>query len=104
MLKPVAFNQSLTESHKNVIQTRLEMACAEFESIFLTYMLKSMRETIVEDGYLGNNNESKIIQSMFDENLAQGIAKGGGIGLGKIVYERLKGCTNFTSVHRGIYR
>ena len=104
MLKSIEINPSLTESDKRVIQTRLETACAEFESIFLTHMLKSMRETIVEEGYMGNNNESKIIQSMFDENLARAIAKGGGIGLGKIVYERLNGRTNFASVNLGIYR
>lgn len=69
---------------------RLQQACAEFESLFIAYMLKSMRETVFEDGLLGNSNESQILQSMFDENLAQGIARGGGIGIGQVLYERLK--------------
>jgi flagellar protein FlgJ len=68
---------------------KLERTCAEFESIFLTYMLKTMRSAIGAKGPLGNTNESKMIKSMFDENIALGIARGGGIGLGKALYEKL---------------
>ena len=52
-------------------------------------MLKSMRTAVTEDGLLGNTNESKIIRSMFDENLALGMAKGKGMGLGKMLFESL---------------
>ena len=81
----------LTGLHKAARDTRLKRACAEFESIFITYILKSMRKTILEDGLLGNSNESKIFNAMFDEKLAQGIAKSGGIGLGKMLFEQVKG-------------
>ena len=90
MPNPVAIHPYLTASNKDISQARLEMACSEFESIFLTYMLKSMRETLAEGGLFGNSNESKIMKSMFDESLARGIAKGGGIGLGKMIFERMK--------------
>jgi flagellar protein FlgJ len=69
---------------------RLKKTCAEFESILITYMLKSMRNTVGEDGIFGNSNESKIFKSMFDEKLGLEIARGGGIGLGKMLFERLK--------------
>ncbi len=75
---------------KDVSQRRLKGICAEFESIFITHMLKSMRKTVVETGLLGNTNESKIYQSMFDEKLAIQISRNGGIGLGEILFERLK--------------
>jgi len=39
---------------------------------------------------LENSNESKIIRSMFDENLALEMAKGKGMGLGKMLFESLK--------------
>jgi len=51
--------------------------------------LKSMRSAVTEDGLLGNTNESKIIRSMFDENLALGMSKGKGMGLGKMLFESL---------------
>lgn len=90
MLKGITANQSLMGSHKDAGDNRLKRTCLEFESIFITYMLKSMRKTIDEDGLLGNSNEAKIFTSMFDEKLALEIARGGGIGLGKVLFEKLK--------------
>jgi flagellar protein FlgJ len=90
MLKGITVNQSLMGSHKDAWNNRLKSTCTEFESIFITYMLKSMRNTLVEDGLFGKTNEAKIVKSMFDEKLALGIAKGGGIGLGRILFEELK--------------
>ena len=77
-------------SHKDAWNNRLKRTCTEFESIFITYMLKSMRNTLVEDGLFGKTNEAKIVKSMFDEKLGLGIARGGGIGLGRMLFEELK--------------
>lgn len=90
MIKAIATTPNTTIAPNDVRQAKLERACSEFESVFITYMLKSMRTAVTEDGLLGNNNESKIIQSMFDENLALGMAKGKGMGLGKMLFESLK--------------
>ena len=90
MVKGITVNQSLMGSHKDAWNNRLKRTCTEFESIFITYMLKSMRNTLVEDGLFGKTNEAKIVKSMFDEKLALGIARGGGIGLGRILFEELK--------------
>ena len=71
----------------------LKSACAEFEAIFLAYMLKAGRGTTEEGGLLGNGHESHMVKSMFDENLAMGIARNGGMGLATILYEKLKEAT-----------
>ena len=71
----------------------LKRSCAEFEAIFLTYMLKAGRSTTGEGGLLGNSHESDMVKSMFDENLAMGIARNGGMGLATILYEKLKEAT-----------
>jgi flagellar protein FlgJ len=90
MINAIAMTQNTSVALNEVHQARLEKACSEFESIFITYMLKSMRSAVTEDGLFGNSNESKIIRSMFDENLAIGMAKGNGMGLGKMLFESLK--------------
>ena len=90
MDKGIVLDSSLPELQNNASRTKLKRTCLEFESIFLTYVLKSMRNTIVENGLLGNSNESKIFNAMFDEKLAMGIAKSGGIGLGKMLFAQLK--------------
>lgn len=90
MLKGISSDVCVNRLHKEESITRLKRACTEFESLFLTYLLKSSRTTLVEDGLIENNHESKIIKSMFDENLALGISKGGGMGLGNMLFEQLK--------------
>jgi flagellar protein FlgJ len=92
MLKGISSSQGLAGLHadKEAQNNRLKRTCAEFESIFITYMLKSMRKTVNEVGVFGKSNESEIFTSMFDEKLAQGIAKSGGIGLGELLFQRFK--------------
>jgi flagellar protein FlgJ len=98
MLKEIS---SMTQPVAGAIQdgtsARLKSICAEFESIFMTYMLKSMRSALVEEGIMGNSHESKIMNSMFDENLALEVANGGGIGLGDVLFERLAGASGISS-------
>jgi flagellar protein FlgJ len=89
MINAIATTQNAAIPSNDIRQERLEKACSEFESIFITYMLKSMRTAVTEEGLLGNTNESKIIRSMFDENLALGMAKGKGMGLGKMLFASL---------------
>lgn len=78
-----------TANEKHPLDERLRETCAEFESLFINHMLKTMDTPMAEDGILGESNAGYIIKSMFNENMAQGIARGGGIGIGKVLYESL---------------
>jgi peptidoglycan hydrolase FlgJ len=92
MLEGISNHQGLKglQVDNDAKNNRLKRTCSEFESIFITYMLKSMRKTVNEFGILGKSSESEIFNSMFDEKLAQGIATSGGIGLGELLYQHLK--------------
>ncbi|HUU40103.1 MAG TPA: rod-binding protein [Desulfatiglandales bacterium] len=92
MIKNISLSQDLTglQGDREVKNNSLKKTCAEFEAIFIDLMLKSMRKTITEVGVLGESNEDKMFKSMLDENLAVGIAKAGGIGLGDMLFENLK--------------
>jgi Rod binding domain-containing protein len=90
MIKPAVAGTEGAGLHKDGYQAKLEKTCAEFESIFIAHMLKSMSTTIDDDPLLGNDNESNIIKAMFNENIAQEIARGGGMGLGNMLFESLK--------------
>ena len=89
MLKEIAAVHPHTGADQDGSAFRLKTICAEFESIFMTYMLKSMRTAFVGEGIMGNSHGMEIMNAMFDENLAQETAKGGGVGLGDILFERL---------------
>lgn len=70
-------------------QQKLRQAAAGFESLFLTYMLKSMRAAVPESGLLGSGQENKLMQSMLDEKIAIHVSDSGGIGLGEALYNQL---------------
>jgi flagellar protein FlgJ len=97
MLKEISsMTPPVTGAIQDGTSARLKSICAEFESIFMSYMLKTMRSALVEDGIMGNSNESKIMNAMFDENLALEVANGGGIGLGDVLFERLVGASGIS--------
>jgi len=88
MLTPI--NQSLSLPAKEApAAIRLRKTCAEFESLFIAYLMKSMRTTSSDSSFFGSKNSADIVKSMFDENVSKEIAKGGGIGLGRILFEQL---------------
>ncbi len=74
-----------------VKDTKLRKVCADFESVFLHFILKSARKTVPQEGLLGNSNESRIYKSIMDEQMARSVSSGRGTGLGALLYEELKG-------------
>ncbi|OPX41044.1 MAG: hypothetical protein B1H13_04220 [Desulfobacteraceae bacterium 4484_190.3] len=70
-------------------EEKLKKACADFESIFISYMLKTMRRTIPQSG-LNKFPGKDIYTSMVDQKVAEDLAKrGGGIGLQKMLLRQL---------------
>ncbi len=63
----------------------------QFESFFISQLLKEMRkttDTLGEDNFL-NSNEMKYHQQMFDQQLSLALSKNGGIGIAKILEQQL---------------
>jgi flagellar protein FlgJ len=79
------------ESNKSQVKdSRLRKACAEFEAIFVYYMLSSARKALPEDGLFNSTHESKIFKSMMDDQMARAATKGRGLGLGALLYNELR--------------
>jgi flagellar protein FlgJ len=89
MIRHISSAPILSDSANQAQADKLKKACADFESLFLNYLLKSMRSSVSEGGIIDQSEESKIFKSMFDENLAKEIAASGGLGLGDILFEKL---------------
>jgi Rod binding domain-containing protein len=90
MVQGIAFDPLLAGFTKDANQGRLRDVCAEFESILLSSLLKTMRKSVGGEGLFGKSNESKLVRSMYDENLALGIARARGIGLGEMLFQHIK--------------
>jgi Rod binding domain-containing protein len=68
---------------------QLRKVSQDFESIFLAYMMKTMKAAMPKSEFLGQSEGEKIFTEMKDEELAKGMAKAGGIGLGRLLEQQL---------------
>ncbi|MCK8602411.1 rod-binding protein [Desulfoferrobacter suflitae] len=75
--------QQVSEADKK----RLKEACEQFEAIFMQYLLKSMRQTVVraEDP----EQAREVYEAMMDETLAQEMASKQERGLAAMLYQQL---------------
>jgi len=89
MIDTIPSGSISTDTAREMHREKLKKTCADFESLFLNYMLKSMRSTVTEGGIVDQSEESKMFKTMFDENLAKEIAASGGLGLGDILLKQL---------------
>jgi peptidoglycan hydrolase FlgJ len=74
---------------KKLDREKLKKACSDFEALFLARMLKQMRQSIPQNGLLGNGPGKEIYQSLMDQELAKKISQRGGVGLGENLYRQV---------------
>jgi len=69
----------------------LKSTVADFESIFIYYMLQTLRKTVPKGGLFSQETSSKdTYNMMLDQKLAEDLAlKGGGMGLQKMLLYQL---------------
>ena len=77
----------------------LRQAAEQFEALFLNIMMKTMREATAsnEEGDLFGSSSVKTYESLFDQEIAQQMAKRGGLGLAEMMvksWERNNGTAN----------
>ena len=68
----------------------LEKACAEFESLFIYYILKEMRASMPTGGYFQKSLQSETYASLFDMQLAKELSFKKGIGLTEYFKQQLE--------------
>ena len=70
---------------------RLQAACAEMESLFLSHLLKELRATVDKSGLISGGQAEEIFTSLLDVELSKKMSAAGGIGLSAILLEQLAG-------------
>lgn len=65
-------------------------ACAEFESMFLYFLLKQMRASIPDQGFWGKNMQTDTMTAMADMQLAHSLSAARGIGLASYLQRQLE--------------
>lgn len=76
---------------KNIEEEKLKKACADFESLFIYQLIKSMRNTFPVGDPSMKSFGKDAYNMMFDQKIAEEFSnKGqGGIGLQKILFKQL---------------
>jgi flagellar protein FlgJ len=75
---------------------------AQFESLFTTMMLKSMRAATPKDSLFGSDQQD-FYQDMFDQQLATQLSKGKGLGLADMLVQQLmRGATGEADATPGV--
>lgn len=60
-----------------------------YEKHFLREMMKAMRSTVHESGFIQQNQAEKIFREQLDDHYVDRWSEKGGIGLSKMIYEQL---------------
>jgi flagellar protein FlgJ len=81
--------QALKNQSRNAPEASLKTAAKQFEGVFLNMMLKSMRDTVPQDGP-GNSQQTKMFQGMLDEQYASALSQGRGLGLADMIVRQFK--------------
>ena len=93
-LAPKMDTERLSSAAKARDPKALRRACEEFEAVFTTYLLKSMRKTIPRTESADGGLAKDIYTAMMDEEVARAAAKGPGIGLAAALYQQLSQSKN----------
>lgn len=85
-----------TNTSKSSVQDSesLRRICQDFESVFITYLMQSMRKTIPKSDWTTEGSSSigfseDVYLSMMDEKIASAVSKANGIGLAAVLYRQL---------------
>ncbi|OOZ41504.1 flagellar rod assembly protein/muramidase FlgJ [Solemya pervernicosa gill symbiont] len=72
----------------------------QFEAMFTQMMLKSMREASLSEGLM-DSDQSKLYQSMYDQQISLNMSEGRGLGFTDLLVEQLGGAPRSTASNSG---
>ena len=70
-------------------EKKLRKACADFESVFIYQMFKTMRSTIPQSGLTNKMAGKDTYEMMMDQKISEELAKKGGMGLQGVLFNQL---------------
>lgn len=92
--------QSIKYQSKSDREGALDAAAKHFESIFVSMMVKSMRDAnkVFSEGNMLQSSQTEFYQQMFDSQLAVSLSTGKGIGLADVIKRQMSKDTSMPSL------
>jgi flagellar protein FlgJ len=76
-------------------EKKLKKACADFESVLVYQLFKSMRKTVPAGGLLDKSPGKDTYTMIMDQKVAEDMAnRGDGLGIQKVLFNQLSGQLN----------
>ncbi len=88
-------NIAKAENSKNILNSNpdspkeLQKATEDFEAVLLNMVLKSMWKTIPKSDLFEKSNSTQIYDGLMLSSLSEEMAKNGGMGVAKVLYQQL---------------
>jgi murein DD-endopeptidase MepM/ murein hydrolase activator NlpD len=83
----ISASKSISEGNQ---KSELKNVAEQFEAIFVTQLLKVMRETIEESGLTDGGYGKTVYTELFDQEIASSMASHGTLGIGDILYKSME--------------
>lgn len=87
-LNPQGMDALRALGNKGQSREAIKGAANQFEAYFMQMMLRSMRETLSQDGPF-DSQETRTFTDMFDQQIAQKVSQGKGLGLADIMLSQM---------------
>lgn len=81
--------QQLGTEKPKTVDDKLHEVADMYEQHFIREMMKQMRSTVQESGFIKKNNAEKIFSDQLDDKYAEQWGKTGGFGLSTLIYDQL---------------
>lgn len=80
---------AMADKSKGVSEAKLREVAELYENQFIREMMKQMRSTVQESGFIKKNNAEKIFQDQLDGEYSNQWVKAGGIGMADLIHQQL---------------
>jgi len=78
----------------------LHEVAQQFESVFVTMMMKAMRDTLPKDGMFASS-QMDTYQEMMDQQMALDLSRQDGLGLAAVIERQLSAASRYQPVDAG---
>lgn len=70
-------------------EQKMKKACADFESIFIYQMLKTMRSTVPRSSLLNKMTGKETYETIMDQKMSEELTVKGGLGIQEMLFRQL---------------
>ncbi len=88
-LNPQSLDSLRWQAKQDGGKESVRAAAQQFESYFLQMMLRTMRQSLSQDGPF-DSRETRMFSDMFDQQVAQSISRSKGLGIADMLVEQLQ--------------